>query len=334
MGRYYAEIAGHDDGVPQACEEHYRPLGPSDAVPTHPVSIAVALADKLDMLTGFWAIDEKPTGSKDPFALRRAALGVIRIDLGERSSAFAVRCRLIITLRAMIDAASRVAARRETASRRGVPEQDGWSCRVWSKPASDHGRREMGMGDQARSTKSRRPPLLLRRPPEGLPPRPGHPARRHPGLLRARQHGQPQDDLVLLVNRVRALQDFLATDDGENLLIAYRRAANIVAKAEDEAGPNVVFEGEVQPRLFELPEEHALVAALDAAEPAIAAALHSEDFAAAMTGMARLRAPIDAFFDKVTVNAENPVVRRNRLCLLTRVRQVMRRVAIWDAIEG
>ncbi len=139
---------------------------------------------------------------------------------------------------------------------------------------------------------------------------------------------------MLLVNRVRALQDFLATDDGTNLLIAYRRASNIVRKAEEEAGPNVAFEGEVQPRLFEQPEEHALFSALDAAEPAIATALAAEDFAAAMTEMARLRAPIDAFFDKVTVNADNQVVRRNRLCLLTRVRQAMRQVAIWDAIEG
>ncbi len=139
---------------------------------------------------------------------------------------------------------------------------------------------------------------------------------------------------MLLVNRVRALQDFLATDDGENLLIAYRRAANIVAKAEDEAGPNVVFEGEVQPRLFEQDEERALSAALDAAEPAIAAALAVEDFAAAMAEIARLRAPVDAFFDRVTVNTDNQIVRRNRLCLLTRIRQVMRRVAIWDAIEG
>jgi glycyl-tRNA synthetase beta chain len=148
------------------------------------------------------------------------------------------------------------------------------------------------------------------------------------------QHGQPQDDLVLLVNRVRALQDFLRTDDGGNLLTAYRRAANIVAKAEDEAGPNVVFEGEVQPRLFEQDEERDLLAALDRAEPAIAAALTREDFAAAMAEMARLRAPVDAFFDRVTVNAENQIIRRNRLCLLTRIRQTMRRVAIWDAIEG
>jgi glycyl-tRNA synthetase beta chain len=141
-----------------------------------------------------------------------------------------------------------------------------------------------------------------------------------------------QDDLVLLVNRVRALQDFLGTEDGENLLTAYRRAANIVNAEEEKDG--VEYSGAPEARFAEEDEEKALFATLDAAEPAIAAALEAEDFPAAMTAMAGLRAPVDAFFDKVTVNADNQVLRRNRLCLLTRIRQVMSQVAVWDAIEG
>lgn len=141
-----------------------------------------------------------------------------------------------------------------------------------------------------------------------------------------------QDDLVLLVNRVRALQDFLATEDGEHLLVGYRRAANIVEIEEKRDG--VEYSYPPDPKFAELDEERALFAALDAAEPAIARALGSEDFAAAMAEMAKLRPVIDAFFDKVTVNAENRIVRRNRLCLLNRIRQVMRQVAVWEAIEG
>ena len=345
MGRYYAQDAATTRASPQACEEHYRPLGPSDAVPTNPVSIAVALADKLDMLTGFWAIDEKPTGSKDPFALRRAALGVIRILIENN-----VRITL---LPGFI-----IGGRRSMASMmyRAVDALDQNRLLRFLKEAGDL--KEDALLPRMEDATKRAADLLAQGFGNNVPPQAWELERAHDLLsffadrlkvyLRDQgirhdviqacfelgRHGQPQDDLVLLVNRVRALQDFLGTEDGENLLIAYRRAANIVAKAEEEAGPNVVFEGEVQPRLFELPQERELVAALDAAEPAIAAALETEDFAAAMTGMARLRAPIDAFFDKVTVNAENPVIRRNRLCLLTRVRQVMRRIAIWDAIEG
>ena len=141
-----------------------------------------------------------------------------------------------------------------------------------------------------------------------------------------------QDDLVLLVNRVRALQDFLGTDDGANLLIGYKRASNIVVAEEKNDG--VEYSGTPEAKFAEQDEERALFKALDAAEPAIAAALETEDFAAAMGEMAKLRPVIDSFFDKVTVNAENAIVRRNRLCLLNRIRSVMRQVAVWDAIEG
>jgi glycyl-tRNA synthetase beta chain len=141
-----------------------------------------------------------------------------------------------------------------------------------------------------------------------------------------------QDDLVLLVNRVRALQDFLGTEDGEHLLVAYRRAANIVGIEEKKDG--VEYSGTPEVKFATQDEERALFAALDAAEPAIASALGAEDFAAAMGAMAKLRPVIDTFFDQVTVNADNAIVRRNRLCLLNRIRAVMRQVAVWEAIEG
>ncbi len=283
MGRYYAEAAGHDDGVPEACEAHYRPLGPSDAVPTAPVSVAVALADKIDMLAGFWAIDEKPTGSRDPFALRRAALGVIRLLLEGRH-----RLGLDALIRRALRAADPAEPTAVTADLLGF------------------------FADRLK--------VVLRE--DGV---------RHDVIDACFGLGG-QDDLVLLVARVRALQGFLETEDGANLLAGYRRAANIVASEEKKDG--VAYEGEPQVKFAEHDAERALFAGLDTAEPAIAAALGAEDFAAAMVEMAKLRPAVDAFFQDVLVNAENQIVRRNRLCLLTRVVQAMRPVARWEAIEG
>ena len=277
MGRYYAKEAGLAPEIATACEAHYAPLGPSDDVPTEPVSMAVALADKLDMLTGFWAIDEKPTGSKDPFALRRAALGVIRITLENG---------LRMPLAQIIEAA----------------------------------RSGASIADDLLGFFADRLKVYLRD--QGL---------RHDAIQACFDLGG-QDDLTLLVNRVRALQEFLDSEDGTNLLAGYKRAANIVSA--EEAKDGVEYSGEPDVKFAEQDEERALFAALDAAEPAIADALGHEDFSAAMREMATLRAPIDTFFDKVTVNADNGVVRRNRLCVLTRVRQVMAQVAVWDAIEG
>lgn len=289
MGRYYAEAAGLPAEVARASEAHYHPLGPSDEVPSDPISIAVALADKLDMLTGFWAIDEKPTGSRDPFALRRAALGVIRVVLAnglrlKLGSAFGKSLESVIASKAL-----------------DLPDPHAVQQDLLSFVAD---RLKVHLRDQDI---------------------------KHDVIQACFELGG-QDDLVLLVNRVRALQDFLATDDGENLLIAYRRAANIVSAEEQKDG--VEYSGAPSEKFAELPEEHALFKALDIAEPAIAAVLEREGFAAAMAEMARLRAPVDAFFDHVTVNAENAVIRRNRLCLLSRLRDVMRQLAIWDAIEG
>ena len=341
MGGYYARAAGLPDEVANACEAHYRPAGPSDAVPTEPVSIAVALADKIDMLTGFWAIDEKPTGSKDPFALRRAALGVIRILLGHelrlnlsrpidahllkheiRDNLDTAEERKLFMLHDLLDEISEhgtigaaVHAIVDKLRGRGDElnvEEGSWLDRLRDTIPAER--------DDLLSFFADRLKVYLRD--QGI---------RHDVIQACFDLGG-QDDLVLLVNRVRALQDFLATEDGANLLTGYKRASNIVAAEEKKDG--VEYSGAAEVKFAELDEERALFAALDTAEPAIAAALAAEDFAAAMAEMAKLRPVIDSFFDKVTVNADNAIVRRNRLCLLTRIRSVMRQLAVWDAIEG
>jgi glycyl-tRNA synthetase beta chain len=345
MGRYYALAAGLPGTVADAAEAHYRPLGPSDAVPTDPISVTVALADKIDMLTGFWAIDEKPTGSKDPFALRRAALGVIRIlletgtrldlsrpidaqmlkheirdnlDTAEERELFLLHETLDeIAKRGTIVAAIRAVIEKVRGNGEEIEVEEGsWLDRVRATIPAGRADLLSFLADRLK--------VALRD--QGV---------RHDVIeacFRLRDTGLEQDDLVLLVNRVRALQDFLGTEDGANLLIAYRRASNIVAAEEKKDG--VEYSMPPEARFAEGSEEKALFGALDRAEPAIAEALAAEDFTGAMAAMAGLRAPVDAFFDKVTVNAENQILRRNRLCLLNRIRDAMRQVAVWEAIEG
>ncbi|WP_424965775.1 glycine--tRNA ligase subunit beta [Dinoroseobacter sp. S375] len=279
MGRYYAEAAGHPAEVAAVAEEHYQPLGPSDAVPTAPLSVAVALADKLDTLTGFWAIDEKPTGSKDPFALRRAALGVIRIVLENG-------------LRLPLNA-------------------------VFASGAKAHGAESAG---DLLSFFHDRLKVFLRD--EGI---------RH-DVIDACLAMPGNDDLLLVVMRARALSEVLKTEDGENLLQGFKRANNILTQAEDADG--VEYSYGADPKFAESAEEKALFAALDVAEAAITPALEAEDFAAAMSAMAGLRGPVDAFFDAVQVNDENAILRRNRLNLLSRIRTTCGAVADLTRIEG
>lgn len=276
MGRYYAEAAGLPAEVAATCEEHYSPLGPSDDVPTAPVSATVALADKIDTLTGFWAIDEKPTGSKDPFALRRAALGVIRLVLEN-----GVRGGLVDVFA------------------KGYEGADSADLLSFF-----HDRLKVYLKD------------------EGL---------RH-DVIDACLSMPGNDDLTLLVKRARALGAFLKTDDGENLLQGYKRANNILTQAEEKDGVEYSFGADV--KFAESDEEKALFAALDQAEAAITPAMQSEDFEAAMGAMAALRAPIDAFFEGVQVNSDNDVVRRNRLNLLSRIRQICGGVADLTRVEG
>ncbi|MFV0491084.1 MAG: glycine--tRNA ligase subunit beta [Pseudorhodobacter sp.] len=287
MGRYYALEAGHAAPVADAARDHYSPLGPSDAVPTEPVSVTVALADKIDMLTGFWSIDEKPTGSKDPFALRRAALGVIRMVLEN-----GIRAGLLDLMR----------------STRGM------------NAASPKAAGEDTVHDDLLSFFHDRLKVFLRD--EGI---------RH-DIIDACLAMPGNDDLVLLVKRARALSEFLATEDGTNLLQGFKRANNILSQAEAKDGVEYSFGADV--KFAETDVERALFSVLDRAEAAIAPAMKVEDFAAAMAELARLRAPIDAFFETVQVNAESEILRRNRLNLLHRIRAACAPVADLTLIEG
>ena len=283
MGRYYALHDGEDRLVADAIRDHYAPKGPADAVPTADVSIAVALADKLDLLVGFFAIGERPTGGGDPYALRRAALGIIRIIRENR---------LRLNLLPLIALAG------EAWHHRGVhplPPQEVLDF----------------LAERLR--------VQLRA--EGA---------RH-DVLAAVFAARPDDDLTRLLARADAVAALLRSDDGANLLTAYRRAANILRIEERKDGPH---SGEADPLLFQQPEESALDHALHAADASVAASLANEDFTAAMATMARLRTRLDAFFDKVTVNAAEPDLRRNRLRLVHKVRSTMDRIADFSKIEG
>ena len=344
MGRYYALEAGLDAAVADAARDHYSPLGPSDAVPSAPVSVAVALADKLDTLTGFWAIDEKPTGSKDPYALRRAALGVIRLVLG---NGVRVGLHLIgLALRQHADQqSSRIAdAARESyeghvKSAELVDSFDSSASRV--DAAANERRRALPAHVAALSEEHYFEQLIESSEPKAIDLL----AFLHDRLkVHLRDQGirhdvidavlamENNDDLTLVVARATALNDMLKTADGPNLLQGLKRAANILGQAEDKDGVEYSFGAD--PKFAETDEERALFAALDAAEPQICKAVQAEDFPAAMTAIAALRAPVDAFFEAVQVNTDNPILRRNRLNLLSRIREAGRLIADFTRIEG
>lgn len=321
MGRYYALEAGEDAHIADAIRDHYKPQGPNDSVPTDPVSIAVALADKLDTLVGFWAIDEKPTGSKDPFALRRAALGVVRLLL-ENS----VRAQLagVITGHTFnLAASSGLNLRGE------YPETVPSLLRLGSFEAvSREGKKIRVDGYPAQRLQQDLLAFFADRLKQVLRDQ----GKRHDLIDAVFALGE--DDLVLIVKRVDALAAFLATEDGATLLAGYRRAANIL-KAEEKKGAlpeglaadaKLVGKGPA--------EEQALWKALTAAEAALEAPLAKEDFAGAMRVLAGLRAPVDAFFEAVMVNDSDPAIRANRLALLVGVREALHRVADFSKIEG
>lgn len=399
MGGYYARLAGQPDAVADAIRDHYKPQGPGDTVPTAPVTVAVAMAEKLDTLVGFFAIDEKPTGSKDPYALRRAALGVIRLVLenGVRApirhfvlswlrSEFGRDCdrfALDVELDYIFDALPE-------------PREDGASMTAlvstgaelafflghdelanWEKAVADvvqHGKpvEEIENADRALSRVIKQmdraigglrpvtheieklvdPEVLAQSRSEAQSwvserTKPFQAsvlaffADRLTVLLRdkgqrhdlvAAVFALGDDDLVRIVRRVEALAAFLATDDGANLLAGYKRAAQLL-KAEEKKGS--LPEGAVATGLPNQPaEETALAFAAAAAASAVDAALEAEDFAAAMTALARLRAPVDAFFTAVMVNSDVAEERENRLKLLVQVRGVMNRVADFGQIAG
>ncbi len=298
IGRYYATAEGQDPSVAVAIEDHYRPVGPSDRVPTDPVAIAVALADKLDTLVGFWAIDEKPTGSKDPYALRRAALGVVRLVLQH-----GIRLKL---LRVFTDHAEAVGASIRTAS-------------ADAETAGTFFVREEVLADLLAFFADR---LKVQLREQGA---------RH-DLVDAVFALGDQDDLVTIVRRVEALGAFLDSDDGANLLAGYRRATNILRDEEKKSGER--YSGPVDPDLIAEPEEKQLFEATAAAGGEARAAVEIEDFQAAMTALAQLRPAVDAFFDKVLVNTEDVRIRANRLRLLDNLRVATLAVADFSKVAG
>ena len=266
MGRYYALKQGEKPAVANAVSDHYKPLGPTDRVPTEPVSIAVALADKLDLLTGFWAIDEKPTGSRDPFALRRAALGVIRIIVDNT---------LTFPLNVEPDLL-----------------------------AFFHDRLKVSLRD-AGARHDLVDAVLTR----------------------------DSNDILEITRRVEALSALLSTDDGKNLLAGYKRAANILAAEEKKDGKT--YDAKTPPReVFTLDAENDLVSAIESVDVSAAAKVRTNDYRGAIAALASLRAPVDAFFEKVLVNDKDPATRTNRLHLLAALRNTMHLVADFSKIAG
>ncbi len=287
MGRYYALNEGEKPAVADAIAEHYAPLGPNDRCPTAPVSVAVALADKIDTLVGFFAIAETPTGSKDPYALRRAALGVIRLI---------VENGLRLPLRMIFGKADRLHAEQGA----------GFAGRLDPQGLLDF------FADRMK--------VALRE--KGV---------RH-DLVSAVFALGDEDDLVRLLARVAALTSFLESEDGANLLTAYKRASNIVRIEEKKDG--AAYNGSADPGLLRAAEETALHVALAAAGATSGRALREEDFTGAMAAVARLRAPVDDFFDRVTVNCDDAGLRANRLRLLSEIRSTLSRVADFSKVEG
>jgi len=359
MGRYYAEEQGEDEAVAHACEDHYKPKGPDDLVPGDPVSVAVALADKIDTLVGFWTINEKPTGSKDPYALRRAALGAIRL-LIENSLRLALGVLLhraylfqlldiqkgnVVVQLPTLDGQRYVSV---TALFRseflGKFEFD------FTKPALlwnldernndgdtkfvvrislGHSPSEYTIGFRPSSKEicseilsffADRLKVQLRE--QGA---------RH-DLVDAVFALERQDDVLLIVRRVEALGKLLDTENGKNLLAGYKRATNIIRIEEKKDSRE--YTGVPDPSFYNLPEEKALAQAIDAAKAEATRAVEMEDFEAAMHAMAGLRPHVDAFFDKVTVNVDDKPLRENRLKLLNEIRAATRAVADFSRIEG
>jgi glycyl-tRNA synthetase beta chain len=320
MGGYYASDDGEDRKVAAAIRQHYQPKGPADAVPEGTIACAVALADKLDQLVAFFAIGEQPTGSGDPYALRRAALGVIRV-LRERQ----LRLQLYLPLRSAIDALAKdgveISLPRTGASRRSIHSIAGdvmvFIIERLRVLVLDEGTRHDVL-NAAYHTQDHRTPIRVDA--EGV------------CQLLLNESYNAEDDLLRLLARTDSVAALLGTEDGANLLAAYKRAANILSIENKRDGRHT---GPVDPMRLEAPDEVVLAATLDAIEPLVSNALDSENFTAAMTALARLRPPLDAFFAHVIVNdTARPDLRLNRLALLHRLRAAMDQVADFSRIEG
>jgi len=294
MGRYYALAQGEPDAIANAIADHYKPLGPTDLVPGEPVSIAVALADKLDTLTGFWAIEEKPTGSRDPFALRRAALGVIRIILDNE---------VTLPLIPLFQASWFVRRDQHVGDSADPKNQLAGDLDSNDLLAFFHDRLKVMLRDTGA---------------------------RH-DLVDAVISGE-SDDLLEISRRVEALSALLGSEDGANLLAGYRRAANILAAEEKKDGRK--YAEPVIASALKLGQEVALADAVAKVDAAVAAKVAANDYKGAIGELATLRGPVDAFFEAVLVNDPDPAVRANRLNLLARLRDTMRLVADFSKVAG
>ena len=313
MGKYYALAQGEDASVAAACEEHYRPLGPNDRVPTDPVSVAVALADKIDSLVGFWAIDEKPTGSKDPYALRRAALGVIRIILENE-----IRSQLSMILRHAVEG---------YLTQGNAAVQDGIDKWTNERRKPNETVRETlervfkayGASDLREFVRDRLKFQLRER------------GSRH-DLVDAVFALAGQDDLLLIVRRVEALGRFLDSEDGKNLLAGYKRATNII-RIEEKRDKKRYF-GPINPALLSKPFEEYIWNTIQSTIVEAKDHIAQEHFEDAMEALSTLRPAVDAFFEKVTVNVDDKQLRENRLRLLNKIREATHAVADFSRIEG
>lgn len=337
MGRYYATLQGESSSVANAIRDHYKPKGPGDDVPFELTAVVASLSDKIDTLAAFWVINEKPTGSKDPFALRRAALGVIRTVLdGEH------RVRLALVLRfALAQAAADRSEVRVSESNRRMAEMlrevardnelfDAGAKIVSGSPSVEDADASTPTKASVSRELSDWTTDLLSFFADRLKVHLREQGARHDLIDAVFALGE--DDLVLIVKRVEALGEFLATEDGKNLLAGYKRAANILAIEEKKDGKSYSGQGISMPG--DPPEVDALVSALAKAAPEATSALEREDFAGAMRALSKLRGPVDAYFDKVTVNADVADVRENRLRILSQIRDALGRVADFSKIEG
>ena len=296
MGRHYALADGEHEDVARAIAEHYSPAGPNDACPNDRISLTISISDKLDTLVGFFGVNEKPTGSRDPFGLRRAALGIIRMVLENK-----LRLSLNEIFLMARQQYRKPAADREILAQFAETNDDG-TCKDLLSFFSDR--------------------LKVHLRSQGV---------RH-DLIDAVFALKNEDDLFRIVSRVSALQEFLDTKDGKNLLAGYRRATNIVEIEEKKDG--VFFEGLVSPEVLVETSERRLADAIEKAAKGVDQALVTEDFTAAMAHMSALREPVDLFFDNVTVNTDKSDIRENRLRLLSNFRSLLGRVASFENIKG
>ena len=316
MGSYYAAEAGLPIEIGDASKEHYSPQGPTDAVPSAPVSISVALADKIDTLTGFWLIDEKPTGSKDPFALRRAALGIIRLVIDNEINE-PLECILAYGFYLNSIAVQSLEDKSQT---KYIDLSNNSLEQIFELIGEGHSKKTKGILRDLISFFHDRLKVYLRD--QNI----------NHDVIDACLAMPNNTNFSLLAKRAKVLQEFCDSDDGKNLLQGFKRANNILSAEEKKDG--VSYEGTPEINYAQIDEERSLLKILDENESDIIDYINKQDFKSAMGALANLRLPIDLFFENVQINSDSKIVRRNRLCLLNRIRLIMKSVADFTLIEN